>query len=121
MVARARVLVDAVLDAHHALAGAQQRRAPRPDAALPLELALAFGDDHLEPREVGRERLLQRRAHRVDVVAVDDAQPFHADALERPLDRAVGVDEALLLVAAPSARACSAGVEMISCVPVADV
>ena len=37
--------------------------APRLDPPLPLELALAFGDDHLEAGEVGGERLIERRAH----------------------------------------------------------
>src|SRR6186713_3402064 len=49
MVAGARVLVDAVLDAHRALARREPCGTPRLDAALALELALAFGDDDLEP------------------------------------------------------------------------
>src|SRR6185369_1723747 len=78
VVARARVLVDAVLDAHAALALALELRAPRLHAPLTLELALAFGDDDLEAGEVGRERLLERRAHLRDVVARHRAHPAHA-------------------------------------------
>ncbi len=80
MVPRTGVLVDAIFDAHHALACAALRRAPRPDPALPFQLALAFGDDDLESGEVRGERFVERRAHPRHVVAVDGAQPAYADA-----------------------------------------
>ena len=61
----------------------QQVGHPRLDAALPLELAFALGNDHLQAVESVREGLVQRLAHLVDVVGVDRAQPLHAEALQR--------------------------------------
>ena len=66
VVAIADVLVDAVLHAHHALALLQQAGDPGLDAALPLELALALGDDDLQAVEVAGEGFLQRLAHLLD-------------------------------------------------------
>src|SRR5215467_2141403 len=98
MISRASVLVDAILHAQDALARLEQRRAPWLDPPLSLELALALGDNHLEPREVGRERFVERAPHLGDAVAVDLAQPLHPDAFQRALDGLVAVYHALLLV-----------------------
>ena len=57
------------LHAHDTLAAFEQRRDPRLDAALALELALALGDDHFEAGERRGERLFERAPHRRDVVA----------------------------------------------------
>src|SRR5690242_14704630 len=53
VIARAGVFVDAVLHAHMALAFREPLRYFRLEAALPLELALALGDDHLESAVIG--------------------------------------------------------------------
>src|SRR4051812_11853460 len=98
MIARARVLVDAVFDADDALARGELARTPRLDAALPLELALALRNDDLEAVELRGERFVERRAHGGDVVAVDDTQPAHADAAQRVLDDLVVVHARFALV-----------------------
>ena len=53
MVTGADILVDAVLDAFDPFAARQQPGDPGFDAALPLELALTLGDDHLQPASGG--------------------------------------------------------------------
>ena len=98
MVAGAHVFVDTVLDSLHSLAAFQAASQPRPDAALPLQLAFAFGDDDFQAVERTRERLLQRAAHCVDLVGVHGPQPLHAHALERGLDHLVLVRKALVQV-----------------------
>ena len=47
MISIADVLVDTIAHLHDTLATREARGKPGLDAALPLELALAFGDDHL--------------------------------------------------------------------------
>src|SRR5690606_4916181 len=57
MVAGADVLVDAVTHPQHPLAGGEPTCLLWPGPALALELAFAFGDDHLEAGRIGGERL----------------------------------------------------------------
>src|SRR4051812_34752086 len=86
VVAGARVLVDAVLDAHHARAGGDFLRDHGPELALLLQLALAFGDDDLQALVVRIHRLLQRLRHRPDPVVVHGPDPADADALQGAFD-----------------------------------
>src|SRR4051812_21584598 len=85
MVARARVLVDAVLHAHVSFAALHLFGNNRPQLALTLELAFAFGDDHLEAFFARGHRFLQYLGYVPDPVVIYRLQPAHADALERPL------------------------------------
>src|SRR5450631_3330692 len=70
MIAGARVLVDAVLDAHETLALLEQVRPPWFNAPLPLELALALGDDDLESGKIGGEGFIEGLAQVGDAIAV---------------------------------------------------
>src|SRR5450631_1381123 len=98
VVAGTRVLVDAILDADHALAVPEQARAPRLDPPLAFELAFAFGNDDFEPGEVRGESFVESLAQIGDAIAVHGAHPLHANALERTLDGLILVDQTLLLV-----------------------
>src|SRR6185295_11337522 len=59
VVAGTGVLVDAVLDAHVPFTFLQLVGNDRAQLALPFELALALGDDDLEPLVVGAHRFLE--------------------------------------------------------------
>src|SRR5258706_16398116 len=87
VVARAGVLVDAVLDPHGSPALREILRDHRPQPALALELALALGNDHLEAFCGRSHRLSIGFRYGADVVVVDRAQPAHADSFEGLLDR----------------------------------
>src|SRR5438034_9517723 len=52
----------------------------RLDAPLALELALAAGDDDLEPARRRRHGLAHRLERLADLVGIDDADPGHAQA-----------------------------------------
>src|SRR5574339_132165 len=60
VVAGAGVFVHAVLHSYGSLSFSQILGDDGPELALPLELALALGDDHLETLVVGLHRLLER-------------------------------------------------------------
>src|SRR5690606_41835252 len=89
MVAGADVLVHAVAHAQHPLACREPARLLRTNAALALQLALALGDDHLEPRLVGRQRLGERLLHLAGPYAVQRAPPSHAHTQPGLLYRAL--------------------------------
>src|SRR5579864_5729846 len=75
MVAGADFVVDAIARPHHALATLQLLRLLAAYPALARELALAVGDDHLEPALGGFHRLLERLQNIADVVGAHRAQP----------------------------------------------
>src|SRR5690606_34938010 len=77
VIAGAGVFIDPETGAHHPFAFPEQLRAHRLDAALTLELAFAFGNDDLEPVEIGGEGLAQGVSYLVDLVVVDGAKPLH--------------------------------------------
>src|SRR5438477_294609 len=83
VIARAGVFIDAVLHAYIALALGELLGDLRFEAPLPLELALAFGDDHFEPGVVSFHRLLVDLGDFADLVVVHRAQPLHAQPGKR--------------------------------------
>src|SRR6185295_8232906 len=85
VVAGAGVLVDAIFHFHHSLARRELLRIDRPELALALELAFAFGNDDLEALVIGGHRFLQRLRDFADAVIVDGADPVDADAGEGAL------------------------------------
>src|SRR6185295_14731141 len=91
MVARAGVLVDTVLHAHGPFAFGQVLRDHGAQPALALELAFAFGDDHLEAFLLRGHGFAIGPGHRADIVVVDRTQPLHAEARQRVLDGTVRV------------------------------
>src|SRR5712671_3964637 len=86
MVAGADVFVDAVADAHDALAALELFGLLGPHPALAGELAFAIRDDHLEAALGGAHRLLERRHHAGDRIGAHLAQPFHPHAAQRGFD-----------------------------------
>src|SRR5207249_4657042 len=96
VIARAGVLVHAVLDAHVARALLQLFRHLWAELALPLQLALALGDDDLQPLVVRGHRFFQRLGHFTDPVVVHRLDPADADALERALHADVFLHLAML-------------------------
>ena len=97
MIPRAGVFIDTVFDPDRSFPFRQILRNNRAKFSLPLELALALGDDHLEPLVVRGHRVLQHPGHVADAVVVHRLHPADADALERALDRHVaGLEFAVL-------------------------
>ena len=88
MVAGAGVRVHAEAFAHHALPSFDRVPHQRLDPALAVELALACRNDHLRAALGRGQRLPQQVPHLAHAVgAVQRADPFHAHAVHRRLDR----------------------------------
>ena len=100
----ADVFVHAVLDANGALAGLQQAGNPGFQTALPFQLALTLGDDHLQPGILGGEGFSQRAPHLIDAIGMHGAHPSNPHPAQGLLDGLVLVRQALLLVRGIGAR-----------------
>src|SRR6266545_4644457 len=83
LVPRADIGVHAEAWRLHAPARLEPGGRLRLDAPLALELALAAGDDDLEPARRRRHGLANRLERVADLVGIDHADPRHAQAADR--------------------------------------
>jgi hypothetical protein len=120
MVTVAHILIDTIFHAHHTLAPRLQRSKPRANASLTFKLAFTFGDDDLEPIEIRRQCFSHHIAHYSNTIRMHGTHPFHTQAGECVFDGAIAGGQTGELVACWFLVAAS-GVEIISCVPVAEV
>ena len=88
-------LIVGVLDAHIALPALQLFGDLGLQAPLARELALAFGDDHLQPRIIRPHRFLVDLGDFADLVVVHRAQPLHAESGQCALNGPVRARRAL--------------------------